>query len=133
MNFTKKSFNLSSDTAQMLDDYVSKNLGMSLTLIVNSALKELKQKNGFTVDFSNYSNNSSVESTLKSVNIDSEYCDYFEKIISGLPGLSFTAIVNFAVFQWLKNPSFKTPEAVSPERIRELYLENAELMDELAK
>lgn len=38
MNVVKKSFNLSSDLAQRLDDFVGMNPGLSFTVIVNQAL-----------------------------------------------------------------------------------------------
>jgi hypothetical protein len=39
MNVVKKSFNLSSDVAQRLDDFVTANPGLSFTVIVNQALE----------------------------------------------------------------------------------------------
>jgi hypothetical protein len=36
--FIKKSFNLSADLAQRLDDFVAENPGISLTLVMNQAL-----------------------------------------------------------------------------------------------
>lgn len=40
MNAVKKSFNLESDIAQRIDDFISKNPGVSATLIFNQAIKQ---------------------------------------------------------------------------------------------
>ena len=39
MENIKKSFNLSSDLAQMVDDFVRENPGISFTLLVNQAIR----------------------------------------------------------------------------------------------
>lgn len=43
MNAIKKSFNLESDIAQQIDDFVQKNPGVSATLIFNQAIKQWLQ------------------------------------------------------------------------------------------
>ncbi len=43
MSFVKKSFNCDADLAQMADNFIAKNPGVSLTLILNQALKEFLQ------------------------------------------------------------------------------------------
>ena len=132
MSIIKKSFDLTGDIAQLIDDYVKQNPGMSFTLIANQALEKWLCSDRISIEFQ-MPTGSSTNTIKKSVNFKSENIERIDKLKTQLPGINATLILNVAINEWLKNPQFATPKPVTESDIAEFLESHSELMDELAK
>lgn len=63
-NVVKKSFNLSADLAQRLDDFIAENPGLSLTLIMQQALDSWLRNPQLTVRLPKTHTNDDVDAVL---------------------------------------------------------------------
>jgi hypothetical protein len=70
----------------------------------------------------------------KSFNVDADLAQRVDDLIRENPGASFTLVMNLALRQWLKNPTFQLNRSKATAKDIEKFLrENTELMDSLAK
>jgi len=70
----------------------------------------------------------------KSFNVDADLAQHIDDIIQQNPGASFTLVMNMALRQWLKKPTFElNRSAATEEDIQEFLRENSGLMDDLLK
>ena len=128
MDVVKKSFEITGDTAQLIDDFVDQNPGMSFTLIANQALDAWLKQDNLSLKLSNLASREAMH-VKKSANINAAYINKIESFKSGFPGLNATFILNVALHEWLKNPTFIKPERYTDDDIDEFMEENSELMD----
>ncbi|MFK7827515.1 MAG: hypothetical protein AB8G05_25445 [Oligoflexales bacterium] len=132
MEVVKKSFEVTGDTAQLIDDFVDQNPGMSFTLIANQALDAWLKQDNLSLKLSNLASREAMH-VKKSANINAAYINKIESYKSGFPGLNATFILNVALHEWLKKPTFVKPKRYTDDDIDAFMEENSELMDELAK
>jgi hypothetical protein len=132
MDVVKKSFEISGDVAQLIDNYVGQHPGMSFTLITNQALNTWLSKHRLHLDLHQMIPRDAMH-VKKSANINTTYIDKIEEYKSRCPGLNMTLVLNIALQEWLKNPQFAQPKPYTDSDLDEFLNKNQELMDELAK
>lgn len=132
MNIVKKSFEITGDVAQTIDDLVHKNPGLSFTFIINKALEGWLASPNHEVGFRAPSSKG-IKTVKKSANIKAANAKKMEQLAKQFPGLNSTLILNMALQNWLKRPFFDVPAKYSEKDVDQFLDENAKLMDELAK
>lgn len=127
----KKSFDIAGDVAQMLDDYVQHNPGMSFTLIANQAIEKWLCESVHSIQFKN--SHHAGRSVKKSANFKSDSVKKMDLLIAQNPGMNATLILNHALVQWLKKPTLVIVKPYTNSDVDQFLAEHSELMDELAK
>lgn len=70
----------------------------------------------------------------KSFNMEADLAQQMDDFLNMNPGVSATFVMNQAIKQWLKNPSFKLNQTqATDEDVDQFLRENSDLMDDLAK
>lgn len=132
MDVIKKSFQISSDLAQRLDDVLSNKPGLSFTFLVNEALGQWFIAPKFEALLDTQGDRASAP-VRRSANISSTHVAKIESMKESKPGVNTTLIVNQALWEWVKNPVVSPVTEYTDEDVQDFMDANSELMDKLAE